>query len=296
MRIDATAIARAKRRSRRQVLVGGSALLLAGCGASDSNATDTETGEIDLDLNAYALTFDENFSSLDISPWGPGTRWIAHTPWDGDFGDAAFADPEPGFPFTTSNGGLRIEARQEADGTWRSGLICSLNADGDDHDDGPGVDGATTGGFGQAYGYFEMRAKLPDGPGVWPAFWLVSAGDYPRAEIDVLEYYGRDRRGYESVVHLWKADAPDFAAGTRVSVERGSLTVRYNDFGVAIGPEHTVFYLNKREVWRTETIPEFRQPMYMLANLALGGGWPINRLESPLYMHIAHIRAYALKG
>ena len=37
-----------------------------------------------------------------MSAWGPGTRWIAHTPWHGDFGDAAFSDPLPGFPFATA--------------------------------------------------------------------------------------------------------------------------------------------------------------------------------------------------
>ena len=46
------------------------------------------------------------------------------------------------------------------------------------------------------YGVFEMRAKLPQGRGTWPAFWLLAAKrplDWPRdGEIDVMEHVGYD--------------------------------------------------------------------------------------------------------
>lgn len=57
-----------------------------------------DTGD-ELNLSDLIQTFSEDFDALDVSAWGPGTRWIAHTPWNGDFGSAAFADPKPGFPF-----------------------------------------------------------------------------------------------------------------------------------------------------------------------------------------------------
>lgn len=107
-----------------------------------------------LNLAGYKLVFNEEFDKpLDVSPWGPGTRWIAHTPWRGDFGDAQFTDPKDGFPFTVADGILRIEARK-TNGKWRAGLLASNDAKGN--------------GFSLQYGYFEMRAKMPPGPGVWP--------------------------------------------------------------------------------------------------------------------------------
>jgi hypothetical protein len=119
-----------------------------------------------LNLDGFEVTFSEDFDGeLDVSPWGPGTRWIAHTPWDGDFGDAAFADPVEGFPFTIEKGILRIEARKDDslkdkwNRKWAAGLLSSNDPKGN--------------GFSQQYGYFEMRAKLPAGAGVWPAFWLM---------------------------------------------------------------------------------------------------------------------------
>ncbi len=38
------------------------------------------------------------------------------------------------------------------------------------------------------YGYVEMRARLPKGKGLWPAFWLLhDANNKNRPEIDVME-------------------------------------------------------------------------------------------------------------
>lgn len=40
--------------------------------------------------------------------------------------------------------------------------------------------------YERTYGYFEIRCKMPDTRGMWPAFWLYGqAGD----EIDIVEYY-----------------------------------------------------------------------------------------------------------
>ena len=85
-----------------------------------------------LNLDPYRLTFDEDFRDpLSVSAWGPGTRWIAHTPYAGDFGDAGFGDPGPNSPFSVREGILRIEATRVA-GKWRSGLLCSVDPKGND--------------------------------------------------------------------------------------------------------------------------------------------------------------------
>lgn len=42
------------------------------------------------------------------------------------------------------------------------------------------------------FGRFEMRAKLPSGPGIWPAFWTCgNVGKWPEnGEIDIMEMWG----------------------------------------------------------------------------------------------------------
>jgi beta-glucanase (GH16 family) len=249
-----------------------------------------------LDLRGYELVFSEDFNGpLDVSPWGPGTRWIAHTPWHGDFGDAAFADPTPDFPFTIQNGILRIEARKDEEFAksdpwkrfWGSGLLCSNDPKGQ--------------GFSLQYGYFEMRAKLPAGKGVWPAFWLVSSYDRtnPEAgkdgsiEIDVIEYYGFPD-SYMSTVHIWEPK-PHRAQGMMITTRPYEISNDFHNYGCMVTPEWIIMYFDGVEVWRVKTPPEHNKPLMILLNLALGGGWPIDEVKSPTHMFVDWIRAYAKK-
>jgi hypothetical protein len=82
------------------------ALILAACpGCSASESVPAEQ----LDLCGYEIAFADEFDDLAIAPrkLEGGARWTAHTPWNGDFGDAMFSDPRPGWPFTTGCSGLR---------------------------------------------------------------------------------------------------------------------------------------------------------------------------------------------
>ena len=252
------------------------ALALAAC--SDAPA---EPGSHDLDIGAYHQTFGETFERFDVSAWGPGTRWIAHTPWNGDFGDAQFSDPLPGFPFQTAASMLRIEARRGADNHWRSGLIASRDKQG-----------AAGRGFAQQYGYFEIETKLPPGPGTWPAFWLSGVTASPGAEIDVFEYYGHAPDSYHANVHVWVDGRQTFGDGAVVAIPPGSATASFNRYGVSVERDWVTFFFNRHEVWRTPTRPEWRQPLYMLADLALGSGWPIDRTPNPSFMYVKSIAAY----
>ena len=254
-------------------------LMLAGAFFSNASAGT-------LDLSGFTMTFNEDFSTLDISAYGPGTEWIAHTPWNGDFGDAAFDNPGPNGPFSISSAGLSITAHKDSRGKWHSGLICSVDRDG------PGQHG-----FSQRYGYFEMKAKLPSGPGTWPAFWLVGTDKSKAAsEIDVIEYYGAFEKYYHSTEHVWVKGTNRLLRGYMMEVPSGILSAQFNTYGVLIEPDQTSFYFNGQEYWSTPTPPEYMQPMYMLANLALGGGWPIDHLQSPQVMQIEYIRAYEMKA
>jgi beta-glucanase (GH16 family) len=256
---------------------------------SDATAAPTR-----IDVSQFQLNFSEEFDKpLSVSPRGPGTRWIAHTPWNGDFGDAKFVDPQPGFPFSVSSGQLRIEARevltdaQSGATQWQSGLLSSSAPDGS--------------GYSLQFGYFEMSAKLPGDSGVWPAFWLVSAADRrdPNSlnsghiEIDVLEYYGlRDQ--YTANLHIWKP-SPYRHTFSRVRFAAGKVSTGFHAYGVLVTKTSIVYYFDRTEVWRQPTPVEHKRPLTILLNLALGGGWPIDDVPSPTYMYIDYVRAYEPK-
>lgn len=249
-------------------------------GLADERAT--------LDIAHYTETFSEEFDAIAVTAWGPivpgQSRWIAHTPWAGDFGDAAFADPTPGFPFSVANGVLRIEAKKDETGNWSSGLLSSADGQGN--------------GFAQAMGYFEMRAKLPGGPGVWPAFWLMYNQDPDfSAEIDVMEHYGVAPDKYESVTHVWPKSEKVKPSGDlmRHDVPHMSLSSDFHTYGVLIEDDWMVFFLDRSEVSRTKTLPEFKRPMFVLVNLALGSGWPIDQTPNPSHMFVDYVKVYKSK-
>lgn len=239
-------------------------------------------GAASLDLSEFVVTFEDDFRYLDASANGPGTRWTAHTPWNGDFGEARFADPGPLGPFAAGPDGLTITARKGADGRWQSGLLCSVDKEGPKQT-----------GFSQQYGYFEIRTQLPDGPGVWPAFWLIGKDKSKYSvEIDVFEYYGAFPKGFHTVQHIWENGKDRLNLQHITDIEPGFFTRKFNTFGVLIAPDRTRFYLNREEIWDTPTQPEYHQPMYILFNLALGGGWPIKDLVSPAVMKVDYVRVW----
>ena len=61
-------------------------------------------------------------------------------------------------------------------------------------------------GQGWTYGFFEARARLPQGKHLWPAIWMVPAsgvyGSWPMSgEIDIMEGRGQKSTSMESTIH-----------------------------------------------------------------------------------------------
>ncbi|EAS51296.1 conserved hypothetical protein [Aurantimonas manganoxydans SI85-9A1] len=252
--------------------------------AAYTGALDQFFGER-IDLEGAELVFEDNFDALDVSAWGPGTRWIAHTPWNGDFGDAKFVDPREGFPFTVQDGVLSIEARRDEAGKWESGLLASADPKGD--------------GFSLLYGYFEMRARFPEGAGTWPAFWLIDRNEARTIEVDAVEHYGHEPARYSASLHVWDRQVPENSrsATGHVPVSESSLYSGFHTYGVAVGPMTIDYYFNGRKVWSQPTPVELGDgSFYMLVDLGLGAGWPIEDAPDPSVMEVDYVKAWRLAG
>jgi beta-glucanase (GH16 family) len=241
-----------------------------------------------LNLTGGILTFADEFEQPSITgPDGDGP-WYA--PIHGGFGRAKFLPPHTiDGPFFFNNGVLTIRLAKR-DGRWTSGIIQSVNAEGE--------------GFAQRYGYFEIRAKFPKSNGTWPAFWLKTVNQFTdrsqtRAEIDIIEAYGgNDWSGYHATVHLWPARhrRPEqlqkhWWKGCYERIDGDLFDGDWHLYGGEVGPEWVTIYYERREVGRFPTLAEFRHPLFILADLALHDKDP-RRTDDPADMQIDYIRVW----
>ena len=141
-------------------------------------------------------------------------------------------------------------------------------------------------GFGQAYGRFEVKARLPFGPGSWPAHWLMpvqSPVGWPMdGEIDVLEAVAHDpwkalgtmhgadavARKHISTGYSWEARTPYYA----------SQRTFYDDFHVYSAewdPWEVRFYVDKWLIGRTREGTEVKADD--------GSTWPMNVPDAPFH-------------
>src|ERR671922_1323922 len=64
----------------------------------------------------------------------------------------------------------------------------------------------TQGLFSQPYGRFEARIKIPEGQGMWPAFWMlgndITTVNWPKCgEIDIMENIGKEPATIHGSLH-----------------------------------------------------------------------------------------------
>jgi beta-glucanase (GH16 family) len=145
--------------------------------------------------------------------------------------------------------------------------------------------------FQQQYGYFEMRARWSGGKGLWPAFWLLPAsGGWP-PEIDIVEAHG-DKPGVSFHSLHSKHVKSETQKATSPTADGG-----FHNYGVLWLPERIDFYVDGRRTATMPTRADMHQPMYMIANLAVGGYWPGDpdaATKFPATLEIDHIKVWTV--
>lgn len=277
---------------------------------TSTEATPAVVVESDIDLTGYTLTFNDEFSTLDVTATTPkgGSRWYAYPPY-GPAGNYS-ASTWNMDALSVSDGILNNRAYRgadagSADDSWMSGNLSSMDESG--------------AGFAQQYGYFEARIKMPDsGRGAWPAFWLsavntipaVSTPAGPHEEIDVVEWYGvTNTLGAQQAVvqqasHNWKGDgSQDEAAGTflyspQTPMPGGAFPWKgFHNYGVRVDAGHITWYIDGWQTNRIATPTAYvNRPFYIMLDYALGGGWDLSGMVNHSVMQVDWVRVYSLPG
>lgn len=164
------------------------------------------------------------------------------------------------------------------------------------------------------YGRFEVRAKVPNGQGYLPAFWLMANdenvyGQWPRCgEIDCMEVMGQDTNKLYGTIHYGNPHAE--SQGT-YTIEDGkkSFSDGFHTFTCDWEPGKITWYVDGKKYheesnWHSTTEGQgtltypapFDQPFYIILNLAVGGSWVGNPNETTNFKNnpfvVDYVRVY----
>lgn len=132
------------------------------------------------------------------------------------------------------------------------------------------------------YGKIEVKARIPNGRGTWPAIWMLGATtplQWPDdGEIDIMEHVGFNQGTVHASIHCKKyyhsigtqktATIPVPDCSERFHV----YTVEWDRDSIRISLDEQVYFRFGNEHSGYAAWP-FDNPMFLLLNIAVGGDW-----------------------
>jgi beta-glucanase (GH16 family) len=247
------------------------------------------------DRAGWTLVWSDEFNGTDSSPVDT-SKWVLETGgngWGNDELEYYTARPENSFQ---QGGNLVIKAVQEKytgqDGATRDYTSARLK---------------TLGKFSHKYGRFEARIKIPQGQGIWPAFWMmgddIAKKDWPSCgEIDIMENIGKEPSLVHGTIH-----GPGYSGDKGIGASYGlpndqRFADDFHVYAVEWEKEAIRFYVDDH-LYTTRTPAElpkgtkwvYNHPFFLLLNVAVGGGWPGNPDSSSIFpktMLVDYVRVY----
>jgi uncharacterized protein (TIGR03437 family) len=253
--------------------------------------------------NGWQLFWSDEFNGPANTPPDP-------TKWNYDIGGGGWGNGEQenytnsiDNAFQDGSGNLVIRAIRDSSGNFTSARLRSgVAALGTNSD---------TANLNWQFGKVEARIKLPFGPGVWPAFWMLGADittvPWPGCgEVDILENFGANIDN-PSTVH-GTIHGPNYQnTGITASYQLPNPETFTNDFhifSVEWSQDSMQFFVDgsNYESLTPASLPsggvwEFNNPFFILLNLAIGGnstflGTPTAATPFPQDMLIDYVRVY----
>jgi beta-glucanase (GH16 family) len=152
------------------------------------------------------------------------------------------------------------------------------------------------------YGKVEARIKLPEGQGLWPAFWMLgsnmSSVAWPDCgELDIMEHVNFSE--YALGTAHWNAhDGAQYKSyGGQTEID----VTKYHNYSVEWSPNYIKWFVDDTKYAEydiTNSIngtDSYHKPFFILLNMAVGGNWPKNpdsSTEFPAKMYVDYVRVY----
>ena len=288
--------------------------------AADQSSPKADGGAVDVDasLPGWSLVWSDEFdgpdgSAVDPAKWvhdvgdGSSTKQGVWAPGDG-WGNDELEYYTDGTANTAIEGGSLVITAAQGGATYTCHYYDSSPA----YAAGPCkyTSGRirTQGLFEHTYGRYEVRAQLPSGPGLWPAFWMmgsdIAAKDWPACgEIDVMENIGIEPAINHGSIHATSyADTGLTAAYTLPGGK--ALSDGFHVYAVEWDTASIKWYVDDT-LYETQTTTTakndwpFAHPFFLVLNLAVSsnsdgswGGGPTAATQFPQTLKVDYVRVY----
>jgi len=151
----------------------------------------------------------------------------------------------------------------------------------------------------------DIRAKLPKGKGIWPAFWMMPQssvfGGWPKSgELDIMEVVGHEPQKTHGTLHFGPGPGSTQLGGN-YSLSTGTFYDEFHVFSVE-WKQDQIKWLVDGVVFSTHTKAEFgsnnypfNEEFYLIFNLAVGGNWPGSpdaNTTLPQWLIVDYVRVY----
>lgn len=159
------------------------------------------------------------------------------------------------------------------------------------------------------YGRIEVRARLPEGQGIWPAIWMLPTderygGWAASGEIDIMEMRGQTPGEVLGTLHhggSWPKNL--YTQGGPYRLAAGTFADGFHTFAIEWRLDRIEWLVDEKLVqtqtdWKSDGAPfpaPFDQPFHLLINVAVGGqflGPPDGTTEFPAEMQVDYVRVY----
>ena len=156
------------------------------------------------------------------------------------------------------------------------------------------------------YGRIDIRAALPYGQGIWPAFWMlgdnISSVSWPTCgEIDIMEMIGgagANDRTVHGTVH-WNENGSHAQFGNSKVLPSGKFADEFHVFSIVWNQNSITWLLDNVPYNTVDITPAnmsaFHNNFFLIFNLAVGGNWPGSpdgTTVFPQKMYVDYVRVF----
>ena len=236
----------------------------------------------------YSLVWQDEFDSegaINSSFW---TNEIGNSGWGNN--ELQYYTEGTNNAFQTG-GNLIIEAREEGfnGAPYTSARLVTLNK------------------YSFTHGRVDIRAKLPEGQGIWPALWMLgsnfqSIGWPACGEIDIMELVGHQASRVHGTAH-WGNQGQGYSiyqTGTYNNPTGDNFSEEFHVFSLIWEPGVMRWYVDDN-LYHTITNADvngnypFDLDFFFIFNIAVGGNWPgypDETTQFPQRMYVDYIRVF----